>query len=80
LTDNRTSVVPDLHGIVLYPPGLGHDLFMLKLTGSKVAAGLVEDYGSGAGGSLVNRDYKLFHGSNFLGTFLSKTIPQSQGL
>jgi hypothetical protein len=62
LTYNRTSVVPDFHGVVLDPARLGHDLFVLELPGGECLAGLVEDDGSGAGGSLVNRDYKLFHG------------------
>ena len=43
-------------------------------------ASLIEDNCSGAGGSLVNRDDKLFHGPNFLGKRPSKTIPQSLGL
>jgi len=54
---------------VLDPAGLRHDLLVLELPGGQSFSGLIKDDGSCAGGSLVNRDDKLFHGffgSNFL--------------
>jgi hypothetical protein len=49
--------LPDLFGIVFYPPGLRVDLLMLTLGESDDVTVMIEDNKSGAGGALIDGCY-----------------------
>ena len=52
---DAADVVPDLHSVVLDPPGLREDLLVLALIGGDDGALVIEDHAPSRGGALIDR-------------------------
>ena len=66
--------VPQIHGVMLHPAGLGIDLAEGILGAGHDAAGAVEQDGTGTGGSLIQRNNIAFHNGSSSGASTTDVV------